>query len=576
YVLRRLLRRAIKHGKQLGINEPFLYLLVDTVANTMGDFYPYLFETSTLVKKIIKIEEEKFLETLNLGEKILEDIIHSNDSKIISGEQAFTLYDTYGFPLELTEELAEHEGFSVDKVGFKEEMDKQKDRARNARKNTISMKSQNEEFINFKEKDQFTGYNSLEEKTEVLRSFEEGVVLAKTPFYAESGGQVADKGIIQFGKSEFEVLDVQKLPNGQFMHFIENNSLKQGDKVVAIVDEETRKSTMFNHSATHILFAALREIVGPHVSQHGSQVSSETLRFDFNNFDNLSDDTLLQVEKRVNEIIQKNQKVEISEMTIDEAKALGAIAEFGEKYGDLVRVINMSYTVDLCGGTHVSNTGVIEKFAIASIESKGSGIYRIVGHANQAIENIRNQFVGFHKEMDKLLLKAEKIVEDAKLKDIDLTFDFEINNEILGSYQDIINKRLEFSDLQEKVRDFEKQYKELLREKTFENIEEFIKKAKDGKIVMKVENIDKDSLKPLADRLLEKLGKGFVFIANITDDKVTFIAKSNCEIHAGNMAKEAALITGGNGGGRPDMAQAGGKDISKVDEALNRIKELVL
>lgn len=576
YVLRRLLRRAIKHGKQLGITGAFLYLLVDTVNKSMGDFYPYLFESSELVKKIIKIEEDKFLETLVLGEKILDEIIKTNNSKVITGEQAFTLYDTYGFPLELTIELAESDGFTVDKNGFKEEMDKQKERARNARKNTISMNNQNEEFINFKEKDLFTGYHSLVETTQILRSFDEGVVLVKTPFYAESGGQVADKGIIRFEDQEFTVLDVQKLPNGQFMHFLENNSLKQGNLVTAIVDEDARNLTMYNHSATHILFAALREIIGSHVSQHGSQVSSDSLRFDFNTFDNLSDETLLQIEKIVNEKIRMNMPVDISEKTIDEAKKLGAIAEFGEKYGDLVRVINMGYTVDLCGGTHVSNTGVIEKFAIASIESKGSGIYRIVGHTNLSIENIRNQFVGFHKEMDKLQLKVDKILEEAKSKNIDVKFDFERNEEILGSYQDIINKRLEFALFQDKARELEKEFMELSLEKTFEDIDLFIKQAKDGKLIMKINNVEKDNLKPLADRLLEKLGKGFVFIANVSEDKVTFISKSNCEIHAGNMAKEAALITGGNGGGRPDMAQAGGKNISKVDEALAKIKELVL
>ena len=235
----------------------------------------------------------------------------------------------------------------------------------------------------------------------------------------------------------------------------------------------------------------------------------------------------------------------------------------------------MGYTVDLCGGTHVSNTGVIEKFALASIESKGSGIYRIVGHANKAVENIRKQFVGFNKEMDKLFIKVNKILEDAKSKQIKLDFSFERNDKIIGSYQDVINKRIEFAKLQELVRELEKKYQELLKEKVFDNIDEFLKKAVDNKIIIKTNNIDKKSLKPLADRLLEKLGKGFIFIANVSNDKVTFIAKSNIDVHAGNIAKAAAVITGGNGGGRPDIAQAGGKDISKVDEALNKVRELV-
>ena len=235
----------------------------------------------------------------------------------------------------------------------------------------------------------------------------------------------------------------------------------------------------------------------------------------------------------------------------------------------------MNYTVDLCGGTHVSNTKDIGKFALASIESKGSGIYRIVGHASSAIENIRNQFVGFHKEMDKLLDKVDRMLKEALENDIRLEFEFKRNDEIIGSYQDIINKRLEFAKLQEDVRELEKEYKELLKEKTFSDIDKYLEQAENGKIIIKTDNIDKDALKPLADRLLDKLGKGFVFIANVQSNKVTFIAKSNIDIHAGKIAKEAAIITGGNGGGRPDMAQAGGKDITKVDEALLKVKELV-
>ena len=575
YVLRRLLRRAIKHGKQMGINEPFLFKMVDTVINTMGSFYKHLKDNRDLIIKIIKIEENKFFETLVQGEKILDEIIKNNKSKVISGQQAFTLYDTYGYPLELTEEIAINEGLTVDKDGFKIEMEKQKERARSARKSIVSMKNQNEDYINFKEKDLFTGYSSIKEETIVLKSFEDGVVLKKTPFYAESGGQVADKGVIVKGRVKYQVLDVQKLPNGQFIHFIKNNDLLDQDKVTAMVDEDTRLAIMYNHSATHLLFAALREIVGHHVSQQGSQVTSENLRFDFNNYDNLDDETLLLIEKKVNEKINENIRIDISEKTIEEAKALGAIAEFGEKYGDKVRVINMGYTVDLCGGTHVNSTGVIKKFALASIESKGSGIYRIVGHANKSVENIRNQFSGFHKEMDKLITKVDKILVEAKSKNIILDFTFERNNKIIGSYQDVVNKRIEFANLQEKVRELEKGYQELLKEQVFGNIEGFLKEARDNKIIIKTNNIDKNSLKPLADRLLEKLGKGFVFIANVSSNKVTFIAKSNIDVHAGNIAKAAAIITGGNGGGRPDMAQAGGKDITKVDDALEKVRELV-
>ena len=575
YVLRRLLRRAVKHSKTIGITEPFLYKLVDTIINAMGGYYTNLHKQRDLVIKIIKIEEDKFFETLSQGEKILEEIIASSLSKELTGEQAFTLYDTYGFPLELTVEMADEAGFTVDESGFKEEMNKQKERARSARKNMVSMNSQNEAFMDFKDQDNFTGYDTLKELTKVIKSFPEGVVLENTPFYAESGGQVADKGIIKTSDVECEVLDVQKLPNGQFIHLLENNPLQDNDIVTAIVDQKNRNLTMYNHSATHLLFAALREVVGEHVSQQGSNVSSEAMRFDFNNYDNLSDDDLLQVEKIVNERIMADTSVNITEKTIDEAKEMGAIAEFGEKYSDKVRVVNMKYTVDLCGGTHVKSTGVIKKFAIASIESKGSGIYRISGHANESVENIRQQFVGFHKEMDKLDLKVSKILEDANEKGIKLSFDFTRNNKIIGSYQDVINIRKEFATLGDKVRELDKEYKELLRQKTMENLDDMLSQAVDNKLVIKLNDIDKNSLKPLADRLMDRLPKGFVFIANISNNKVTFIAKSNCDIHAGNIAKQAALMTGGNGGGRPDMAQAGGKDITKVDDALLKVKEMI-
>ncbi len=575
YVLRRILRRAVKYGKSLGMTKPFLYKLVDSIIRAMGEFYTKLESTKELTQKIIKLEEEKFFETLDKGEKILDEMINKSTNTIISGEDAFKLYDTYGFPVELTEEIAEESGFGVDKEGFKAEMEKQKERARSARKGAGSMKTQNEDYINFTQKDTFTGYETLVQETVVLKSFEEGVVLEKTPFYAESGGQVSDKGIIKNGDKTYVVQDVQKLPNGQFLHYLRDNTLNDGDHVTATVDEDVRKLTMYNHSATHLLFAALREVVGEHVSQQGSNVSSEALRFDFNNYDNLDDSTLLKIEDIVNQKIKENITVDIQERTIDEAKEMGAIAEFGEKYSDKVRVVNMDYTVDLCGGTHVSSTGVIKRFAIGSIESKGSGIYRISGFANDAIENIRNLFIGFHKEMDKLQGKVDKILEDAYANDIQLSWEFTRNENILGSYQDIINKRLEFQRMGDLARELDKELKEQLRQKAFGDIDSLLKQKEGNNLVIKVEGVDKNALRPLTDRLLDKLGKGFVFIANISGGKVTFIAKSNSDVHAGNIAKAAAKVTGGGGGGRPDFAQAGGKDTSKVDEAINHVKELL-
>ncbi len=572
YVLRRLLRRAIKHGKSLGIEKPFLHTLVDTVIAAMGDFYTYLKDKKDLVTKVIRIEEDKFFETLAQGEKILEEIIHNNDTKQLTGEQAFTLYDTYGFPLELTMEMAEDANFTVDTAGFAAEMNKQKERARAARKNAVSMNHQNEAYLAFKDQDTFTGYESLVETTTVLKAFDEGVVLKRTPFYAESGGQVADKGVLRTQSEEYTVEDVQKLPGGQFLHIIADHHLKDGDTVIAEVDETTRKLTMYNHSATHLLFAALRDVVGDHVSQQGSNVSSEGMRFDFNNYDALDDDTLLEVERIVNAKIHADIPVDVSHHSVDEARDMGAVAEFGEKYGTEVRVVNMGYTLDLCGGTHVPRTGVIEKFAIASIESKGSGIYRITGHANDSIENIRKQFVGIHQEMDKLVEKAERIVADAKDKGIDLTFSFQRNNKIQGSYQDIIDKRNEFARLGERVKDLDKEYQQRVKDQAMSQLDTYLAQANGIHLVIKTEGIDKNSLRPLADKLMDHLPGGFVFIANVDGDKVSFVAKSQCDLHAGNIAKMAAQITGGGGGGRPDMAQAGGRDVAKVDEALAAVR----
>ena len=576
YVLRRLLRRAIKHGKQLGITGTFLSELVDTVIDNMSNYYTYLNEHSDLVKKIVSIEENKFLETLTQGEKLLEDIIENSEDKIIQGVDAFTLYDTYGFPVELTVEIAETHGFSVDLNGFEQEMEKQKERARGARKSTASMKEQNEEYINFKQESKFVGYDKLTVNTYVIKSFTEGVILDETPFYAESGGQVADQGVIIFDDENYQVLDVQKLPNGQFMHFLDKHPMKDLDKVKAVVNEETRKLTMYNHSATHLLFKVLREVVGTHVSQQGSLVSKDYLRFDFNNYDNLTDEDLLLIEDKVNELINKDIKVNITEKTIDEAKAMGAIAEFGEKYDNLVRVVDMKETIDLCGGTHVSNTGDIKKFALASIESKGSGIYRILGHANDAVKNIENQLSGFNDEIDKLNHKLSRLTKEALDNNLDIKPPVITEDELTYSYQDIINKRNKFKEISEVIRNYEKEIKESLKSNVFKDLDQYLVNQENGRVVLQLNDFDKDLLKPLADRLLEKVQEGFIFISNVKDDKVTFIAKTNIKsLHAGNVCKAAALITKGNGGGRPDMAQAGGKDISFLDEAINKVKELI-
>ncbi|MBI9009818.1 MAG: alanine--tRNA ligase [Tenericutes bacterium] len=579
YVLRRLLRRAVKHGKQLKIERPFLVDLVDVVINMMKDFYPYVEEKEEIIKKIITSEENKFLETLLSGEKKFLEIVENIDSKQISGSEAFLLYDTYGFPIELTSEYAEEKGLTVDVEGFKAEMEKQKDRARNARTDVQSMSAQNEAYLDFTEKSKFVGYDTLIEKTKIIKVFEEGLVLKKTPFYATSGGQAADTGLIYNEDIKLHVYDVEKLPNGQFLHRTEEKLCKdlEGKTVVASVDEEVRHLTEYNHSATHLMFFALREVLGKHVSQQGSQVNKDGLRFDFNHYEAVTDEQILQVEKMVKDMIKESYVAHTKIVTVAEAKKLGAIAEFGEKYDDLVRMIDLKYTLDLCGGTHVKDILDIKDFAIKSVSSIGSGIYRVEGVTNKAVESLSDSLEGINQDIDNLKDKANKIIEKAVKENIKLSFDGNIKVEKLGSYQDVLNKRILLHDTQTQVKELEKAYNKAKEEMALESITDFSNITYGNKIIGTVENIIGNALKQMVDDLASELDDGFVLLASVLQDKVIFVCKSNnLKFNAGKMVKEAAIICGGNGGGRPDFAQAGGKDPAKVQDAINRIKELVL
>ena len=579
YVLRRLLRRAVKYGKQLKIDKPFLVLLVDEVIKILKPFYPYIENKVEIVKKIVDTEENKFLETLLSGEKKLNDIIETSNNKTISGLDAFVLYDTYGFPLELTSEYANELGYDVDVNGFKKEMEKQKERARNARGETDSMMHQNEEYLQFTDQSEFVGYDTLKTKAIIIKVFPEGLVLDKTPFYATSGGQVADQGKIYNDDIDLLVIDVEKLPNGQFIHKTKEELSKnyEGMIVDALVDEERRTLTEYHHSATHLLFKALRDILGNHISQQGSSVSFDGLRFDFNHYENIDDETILKLEKIVNEMIKDSYKSSTKIMSVDEAKKLGAIAEFGEKYGDLVRTIDLKYTLDLCGGTHVKDIGDIKKFAIKSISSIGSGIYRIEAVANKMVDSLSDSLVGLNQDIDNLINKAEKILSQAEQEGIDLTFDFKKNHENLGSYQDVINKRQELHQAQVKVKELEKEFNSLKEEKSLSSIKDLSEFAYGKNVIAKLMNVNGSVLKQLADETLANENYDFVFIASVLEDKLIFVAKSIVkEINAGLVVKEAAKICGGNGGGRPDFAQAGGKDLSKVDQAIEYVKGLVL
>jgi alanyl-tRNA synthetase len=579
YVLRRLLRRAVKYGKQLKIERPFLAELVDVVIEMMKGFYPYIVEKQEIIKKIVVAEENKFLETLQSGEKKFNDIVSLLESKVIPGKEAFLLYDTYGFPIELTMEYAEEIGYSVDQEGFQEEMEKQKDRARNARGDIQSMSSQNQDYLMFEAESTFVGYETMLKQTKIIKVFPEGIVLKETPFYATSGGQVSDTGLIYNDDLTLHVVDVEKLPNGQFLHKTKETVFPdiEGKKVTASVDKEKRHLTEYNHSATHLMFYALRTVLGNHVSQQGSFVNEEGLRFDFNHYESITDEQILKVEKMVKKIIDEAFSTKTDVVTIDQAKEAGAIAEFGEKYEDKVRMVNMKYTVDLCGGTHVKNVGDIQDFAIKSISSIGSGIYRIEGVTNKAVADLSDTLTGINQDIDNLIDKANKIIETAKAENIDVVFDFEPSIVKLGSYQDVINKRKLLHLAQTTVKELEKSYNKLKEQKSLEAVSDFSAFTYGNKIIGKVENVVGNALKQLVDDLASNLENGVVLLGSVVNEKVIFVCKSNSsEYNAGKLVKEAATICDGNGGGRPDFAQAGGKDVSKVDLAIERIKEILL
>lgn len=579
YVLRRLLRRAVKYGKKLGIDRPFMDELVDVVAEKMKDYYPNVAEQADIVKKVISTEEAKFLETLASGERKFFQMASESSGNTISGADAFLLYDTFGFPIELTLEYAEEKGMNVDVPGFRAEMEKQKERARNARKDVQSMKSQNEEHLAFKEPSVFVGYETLLSETKILKVFADGIVLEKTPFYATSGGQVADSGLIYNEKFSARVVDVSKLPNGQFLHKIEAVSegpVEEGARVIAKVDEVLRNRTTANHSATHLLFKALRDVLGSHVSQQGSQVGPEGLRFDFNHFASVTDAEILEVERRVRGMIGSSHPTRTDIVTVDQAVAMGAVAEFGEKYGEFVRAVNLGPTLDLCGGTHVRDLAEIRRFAVRGVSSIGSGIYRIEALTNEGVDAISLSLSGLNQDLGNLLKKAEGILGSAREEGIEVSFGFVPNSAVKGSYQDVIDKREEVASLQRALKDLEKEVARGKEQNAMASLDAYVAQIENGRLVARIDGLDIPTLKQYADNLLPRTGGGIVFLASVKEGKVAFVAKSaDPRFHCGQLVREAALLCGGNGGGKPDFAQAGGKDVDRVDSALVRIREVI-
>lgn len=572
YVLRRLLRRAVRFSQSLGISEPFMFKLVDIVAEIMEPYYPNVKEKADFIKRVIKSEEERFHETLEEGLSILNQLIEKakKDNHEIKGEDAFKLYDTYGFPVELTEELATQEGLSVDMTTFENEMQQQRDRARQARQSSQSMQIQSEVLKNITDDSTFVGYETTDYQSiithliyngEEVESVEAGetvyFTLKATPFYAVSGGQVADEGTIGNDKFEIAVSEVTKAPNGQNLHkgIVQYGQATVGAEVDASVNKEDRRAIQKNHSATHLLHAALKEVLGDHVNQAGSLVEADRLRFDFSHFGPMTQEELDQVERRVNEEIWRGIDVRILEMGIDEAKSMGAMALFGEKYGDIVRVVNMApFSIELCGGIHVSNTAEIGLFKIVSESGTGAGVRRI----------------------EALTGKSAFLY----LEDIQSKFNTIKNHVKVKSDEHVVGK---VTQLQEEEKSLLKQLEQRNKEITslkMGNVEDQVEVINDLKVLAtEVEVPNTKAIRSTMDDFKSKLQDTIIVLASNVDGKVSIIAtvpKSlTDQVKAGDIIKNMAPIVGGKGGGRPDMAQGGGTQPENITEALHFIKDYI-
>ena len=573
YVFRRLLRRAARHGRTLGIDGLFLAKLAQTVIDCSKDGYPELEEKKELILKVLTTEEENFNKTIDQGLKILsdmEDKLTASAGTTLSGSDAFKLYDTYGFPIDLTVEILEEKGFSVDMDGFKSEMEEQKRKAREARKETNYMGADATVYdqIDTSITSEFVGYDTLAAdsditvlttETDLVTELTEGqkgtIIVDKTPFYATMGGQQGDTGIIIAGESEFEVEDTIKLKGGRIGHVgtVVTGSFSVGDKVTLKVDEGNRADTAKNHSATHLLQEALRIVLGSHVEQAGSLVTPDRLRFDFTHFSAMTAEELAKVEKIVNDKIAESITVDTNVLPIEEARKTGAKALFGEKYGDTVRVVCMGdFSKEFCGGTHVSNTSAIGAFKIVSESGIAAGVRRIEALTGNAVfayyKNIENSYNEICKALKATPANVtEKIAHlQAELKAL------ASENESLKSKA----AGAAMGNVLDKVEDV--------------NGVKFLG--------VSLEGVDMNELRNLGDDLKAKLGSGVIVLASVNEGKVNLMAAATDDVvakgaHAGNIIKAAAPKVGGGGGGRPNMAQAGGKNPSGVNEALEAAKE---
>lgn len=573
YVLRRLLRRAVRYAKQLGIEKPFMYDLVPTVGEIMVDFYPEVKEKQDFIQRVIKNEEVRFHETLDGGLAIFNEVVETQkaaNSTIVPGKDAFRLYDTYGFPVELTEEYAEEVNMTVDHEGFEKEMEAQRNRARAARQDVDSMHVQSEVLANLNQESTFVGYETLTTHTKVVAIVANGqevkeasegeevlVILSETPFYAESGGQIADHGTISNDSFTASIKDVQKSPNGQNLHtvIIETGEMHIEDEVHAIVDRDARNQTIKNHTATHLLQRALKDTLGDHVNQAGSYVGPDRLRFDFSHFGQVTKEELETIEQIVNEKIWDDIAVIIENKAIDEAKAMGAMALFGEKYGDVVRVVQVGdYSLELCGGIHVDRTSQIGFFKIVSESGIGAGTRRLEAVTGKAA------FVAA-KEEQHILEQAAALLK-ANPKDLVARVE--------GLQHDYKEQQRENAALSSKIANAQAS-----------NILSAAKEIGEVTVLAtKVEAKDNNQLRQLMDDLKEKMKNSIIVLGATEGDKVMLIAGVTKDIaggnyHAGNIVKQVAEQCGGKGGGRPDMAMAGAKDGSKLAEALESVYDYV-
>lgn len=591
YVLRRLLRRSVRMGKKLGLTDPFMYKLVDTVCNIMGESYPDLINNRGYVQTLVYEEEQLFHKTLASGERRLLELMNNAKENKIPAKEVFKLYDTYGFPYELTLEYLEEKGFTTSKEEFDKYMQEQKTLAKKSRKQEANMNIQNEELLNFKEKSEFI-YHSYTEKGKVIGLFDgekfvdtikkEGyLILDKTCFYAESGGQVSDTGMITSDKFKARVLDVRKTPNGQHLHKVKilDGTASIGDIVKTSIDEARRKKIEVNHSSVHLLQYALRSIISDKIHQAGSYVDEFSLRFDFTYTGKLLEDKIIEVENFINDYVKQAIDTKTEVMDVNKAKETGAMALFSEKYGSNVRVVTIGESKELCGGTHIKNTNEIKKFAIFSVESKGSNIYRIEACTNEAVEDTLLETIKpYNDEKIKLLMKARNIIIDAKQENIDLEFECNINNDEPKSYKDIIFEKNELEYVQNEVKNLEKKYKDEKAKQALQDLSVYLDNVLEINnikvLITKVENKDTNILKDIVDNLLLKIEKGFILIANIKANQVNIIARSNIEtLSAGDIVQQVASKLGGNGGGSKTFAQGGGKDITKLDEVLDDVRK---